>query len=480
MTHAFILFLAVGFFLVKSLDFIYLFQTKEYRFDRFFSFLKEEGVFLAFYLRQMRLPARTLRNYLLAGFSFMVALFFWLIFKTENVSTVLISFLLIPPLSFVSVLAATLLTGVPARMKRKGLINQAKEKINDSQAVFIGITGSYGKTSAKEFLYQILSQKFKVAKTEANMNTDVGVALSVIKNLKKDTQFFIVEAGAYRPGEIKNVCRLIQPKYAILTAVGNQHLSLFGSRKNLIESKKELLEAIPKSGKIYINKDIVEWDKIIENLKPSVCLYSDKNKTDIYAKKVVSLGISLTATIVYGNKELTIKTSLLGSHNITNLLPGIALAFDLGMSQEQVTKAIANLNPLNAKLSLHRGIRDSVILNDSGNSNVEGFLAAIKTADKLHQSRKIIVSKGIIELGPEKTNSYLRIINELNQSGLTLFTTDKLFKELDNHHKIRLFRSEGDLLEELVKTINSHTLTVIEGRFTNQFVKNLISGKIYS
>ncbi len=474
MIHALVLFLAVVFFLVKSLDFIYLFQTKEYRLDRFFSFLNEDGVLLILYLRQMRLPARTIRNYLLVGFSLLVALFFWLVFKVESTPTILISFLLIPPLSFVSVLTATLLSDIPAMIKRNGLIDQAKEKMNNSQAVFIGITGSYGKTSTKEFLYQILSQKFKVAKTEANMNTDVGVALSIIKNLQKGTQFFIVEAGAYRQGEIKDICQLIHPKYAILTSVGNQHLSLFGSRKKLIESKKELLASIPKGGKIYINKDIAEWDKIIENLKPSICLYSDKSKTDIYAKKISFLGDSLTAIIVYGNKELAVKTNLLGGHNIVNLLPAIALALDLGMDQEQVTKAVMKINPLNAKLSLHQGIRGSIVLNDSGNSNVEGFLAAIRTANRFHQSQKIIISKGIIELGFEKTNSYLRIINELNHSDLTLFTTDKLFKELDSHHRVRLFKSEADLLEELSRTINSHTLSVIEGRFTNQFIKALI------
>ncbi len=279
------------------------------------------------------------------------------------------------------------------------------------------------------------------------MNTLVGVAQSIIKNLKKDTEYFIVEMGAYKKGEIKAICDLVHPQYAILTAIGNQHLDLFGSKEKLIAAKSELPQALTKDGTFYINKDIPEYQNIIKKTNCKIHSYSPR--------------------------ELRIKTTLPADYLI-NLAPCVALAYDLNLPQQTLTSAVKQLKPLTGKLSPHRGINNSFVLNDSYNSSPEGFILAIKTALNKPLKQKIIVSRGIIELGKEKISSYKRIVEELNKTSILLYTTDRLFKQLETKKNIMLFNQEKKILDQLKKTLNKDSLLVIEGKFPEYFIKQLI------
>lgn len=415
--------------LLKSFDFIYIFQIKEYRFDRIFAFFVEEGIFPIFYLKELIFPAKTGRNFLLFIFLFITLVF--LFFLPLLFQLILLAFF--PFVSFVIISFFVLLTTIPVYFYRQHIINKATALVKKSSAVFIGITGSYGKTTTKEFLYQIISSKFKVAKTEENMNTDVGVALSIIKNLKNDTQFFIAEVGAYRIGEIKKVCDFIKPKIGIVTAIGNQHLALFGSQENLIAAKKELLEALPNSGRAYINAETVGFQQLTKNLNCKITSY--------FPSKI----------------------------KIEQLV-----ATDLGLNKKEISEIVKKLKPLHKRGGYCQGINNSLIINDSYNSNVEGFLAIVKLAETANKKNKIIISRGIIELGYEKETSYKKILNELNKTKIYLYTTDKLFKKLANKNNVLFFVDENKLLDYLQKITDDKTLIAIEGKFNPKTINSLI------
>lgn len=455
---------------LKAADFIYLFQIKEYRFDRMNAMLNEAGLLNVFYLRTLRAPARKLRNVLLAIISItLIAVMFFSAKKTEEL---IITILLSPFLAFFTAAVGVYFTNIAAEYKRNRIIRKAQERLLGSKTKVIGITGSYGKTSVKEFLATILSQKFSVASTEANMNTDVGVALSILKGLTSDTDYFIAEMGAYRRGEIKKICDIVKPKYAILTAIGNQHLGLFGSREILIQTKSELIESLPKNGMAYVNKGIPEHKKITETAKSPVVYYTTGEKSDIYADEIHVSASTISATVHYRNHSFKIRTSLIGEHNILNLLPCIALAYDAGMTATEITAAIKTIKqPLN-KLSQTAGINGSMVLSDSNNSSVDGFIAAIKAAKQFGNLHTYIVSKGIIELGDEKSDSYGRIIAELES--ITLLTTDRLFKELSRDKNVILFKDEDELAKEIKKIAGRNILIVVEGRFTKKFMQFII------
>src|SRR3989344_501533 len=195
--------LGIFIFTLKSLDLLYLFQTKEYRLDRILSFFREENILKILYFRMIRMPAITIRNLLIAQGIFFNIIPLYLLLKPLS-STLVLAFLIFSPiLALLTMLLGTLLSEIPVQIYRRLIIFRARQMVKSSNAVFIGITGSYGKTSTKEFLYQILSQKFKVAKTEKNYNSDIGVSLSILKYLKPETEYFIVELEAYKIGEIK-------------------------------------------------------------------------------------------------------------------------------------------------------------------------------------------------------------------------------------------------------------------------------------
>ncbi|MBI2052022.1 hypothetical protein HYT33_04675, partial [Candidatus Roizmanbacteria bacterium] len=305
----------------------------------------------------------------------------------------------------------------------------------------------------------ILSAKYRVGKTEANLNTDIGIAISVLKNLKPATQFFVAEIGAYKKREIAKACKIIKPKFAIVTAIGNQHLDLFGSKKNLILAKKELLDVLPKEGRAYVYSDFNKFNEMIKGIRaPVVSLNPPRDRNRVR----------------YDGIDFNIETTLLGDYVARNLLPCIALAHDLGLTKREIEKAIANLAQVPDTLSRHKGLDGSTVIKDSINTSVEGFIAAIKTADSMGKKQKIIASKGVIELGDEKKESYQKILSTLYKSKLLLYTTDKLFKTMDKRSRVYLFKDEEEILEKLKKETNRETVVVIEGKFTTKFIQSLI------
>ncbi len=454
---------------IKCVDLIYLFQIKEYRFDRFVSFIKEEGIFNILYFRGFRTPAKSIRNILLVGVSLVLILLFPLYLFSGFVGLILL-LIQIPPLALIFVSIGVYLTGFLANIQRNSTIEKATEKVKNSSAVFIGVTGSYGKSSVKEFLYAILSAYYKTAKTDENKNTDVGVALSILKNLKPDTRYFIAEMGAYRLSEIKKICNFVHPKIAVLTAIGNQHLDLFGSKENLETAKAELLEAVPPSGKVYINASVAHKDFFESKTKAPLIYYSLSSNTPLYAEKIEQKKEGMSALITYKEQSFTIQTQLVGTHTIENLLPAIGAGIDLGVPIAVIQKTASQLTNIEAKLSLHSGVHGTTILNDVKNSSVEGFIAALKTASHFPNKTKYIVSKGIIELGSEKGESYRRIVSVLNDVNIVLFTTDSMFSQQKSSELIKTYKDEKTLLEAVSKKADAEALIILEGKFTKNFV----------
>ena len=466
-----ILYIGAVICVARVYDLTYRFQLKEYRLDRFLAFLKEEGFISAVYSRKIRFPSTSLRNMLIIALS--VLLLIGVIFYAQEGSLIrtLIFVVLAPVASLIVVTVSVLLTEIIAQIKRRKIVRDAKTHLTSSKAVVIGITGSYGKTTTKEFMAQILGSRFKVAKTEANMNTDVGIALSILKNVAPETQYFIVEMGAYTTGEIEKACRLTSPKYGVLTAIGNQHLSLFGSHEKLLAAKKELLEAIPVKGRIYLNKAVEDRSVLVRGIMAPVTLFSSKSKADITAKKTT--GEKSSYTVVYKQKSLNIEVPKDLPYAIDAMLPGVALALDLGMSAEAIQAGVKGIKVLPSKLSQSKGIGGSTLLLDTANSSVEGFISAIDALIATKPVQKYAVSKGIIELGEEKEASYQKILSRLAKNKVSLLTTDRLFKALDISNNVRLFEDEKKLLAHLFEMTSKKSSILLEGRFTPSFIQKL-------
>jgi UDP-N-acetylmuramoyl-tripeptide--D-alanyl-D-alanine ligase len=468
--------LTLIFIFLKSLHLLYLYQIKEYREDRFASFLKEEGVLKTFYNLHIKHPGKSTRNLFIIG-AIMIALMTAFLLALESrvmYYFLTFGFLIAPFVAFLMIRIGVSVTDIPVQQYRQTLIRKAQKKVRDSRSIFIGITGSYGKSSVKEYLYHILSSQYEVAKTDHNMNTDVGIAICLLKNLKKDTRYFIVETGAYTRGEIRKATHYIPFQYAVLTGLGNQHLDLYGSRANLIVEETSPLYTVSSTGKVYLNYNIPVRKEIIKGLKAKNSFYGTTEETDIQATILSSTHTGQKAEIRYKKNTFIIHTKLVGEHTIINLLPAIGIALDIGIPRTTIIKSIATLPAVKGKLSLHTGPKQNSIINDSANSNVEGFIAAIQTLRKFPQKSKIIISQGIIELGVEKSDSYKKILKALSKTTIRLFTTDHLFKDVSEMDNVMTFNDVTSLEQHLSSSIDEETALLIEGKFPPSVIDTLI------
>jgi UDP-N-acetylmuramoyl-tripeptide--D-alanyl-D-alanine ligase len=441
--------------------------------------LKEKGFLYVFYSFHFRYPAKSLRNIVIFFFVIFSCVFFLLISLEDSDIYFLTSYSAIvsPIISFLLVLFGVLITQIPVYFYRQILILRAKSKVKKSGTVWIGITGSYGKTSVKEFIFELLSTTFKTAKTPANYNSDVGIAISILKNLKQNTEFFVTEFGAYRKGEIKKASSYIPLTYVVVTGIGNQHLDLYGSRENLIEEETYLAYTLDQSGRLYLKENLPHRAISSNEIKAEKIYYGFENNSTIKAVLLPQANLYQRAKITYKHHSFIITTKLLGSHTIENLLPAIAITIDLGITPEKIIKKIHDIEPVPGKLSLHTGKNKATVINDAVNSNTEGFIAAIHTLNSFKHKSKIIISQGIIELGVEKKDTYRRIMAEILKTDIQFLTTDKLFKEITEKKykdRVETFNDVWDLHRKSLSKIDQNTAILLEGKFSKPFIDSLL------
>jgi len=273
--------------------------------------------------------------------------------------------------------------------------NKLKSMSNTS---VVGITGSYGKTSSKNILNDVLNVKFTSFKTPKNFNTTNGLMVTINNYLDKFNDIFIAEMGAFKRGEIKELCDLVHPKYGILTIIGTAHLESFGSRENIQKGKFELIESLPRDGVGILNRDD-EYQvsyKLKNNCK--IIWIGIDNDADVRASNIrlSHTGTTFDCTFKGDKKKYTFTTKLLGKANVYNILAAIALGRELGMSIEQLLLGVKKVNTIEHRLELKK-YGNINIIDDAYNSNPVGSKMAVEVLGMM-PGKKIIVTPGMIEL----------------------------------------------------------------------------------
>ena len=267
----------------------------------------------------------------------------------------------------------------------------------------IGITGSYGKTSSKNILNDILNIKYNSLPTPKNFNTPFGLMITINNYLDKFTDLFIAEMGACQKGDIKELCDLVHPKYAIITKIGVAHLATFGSRENIQKTKFELIESLPSDGVGVLNKDD-EWQRNykIKNKCKIKWIGIDRKDVDVRAENITlsPKGTTFDAYFKADNKRYKFETKLLGYANVYNILAAIALGKEFGMTIEQLKAGVAKVKPVEHRLELKKN-SDINIIDDAYNSNPTGAKMALDVL-KMMPGKHIVVTPGMIELGDEE------------------------------------------------------------------------------
>ncbi len=282
-------------------------------------------------------------------------------------------------------------------------INDAARIIREMPDLkIIGVTGSYGKTSVKYFLSTLLSSQYNVLHTPGNYNTTLGVVRTIREQMKPFHEIFICEMGAREVGDIKEICDLVHPQYGIITSIGPQHLQSFHTIENIIHTKFELADAIPADGKVFLNydNDYIRNHKTDKNVVSYGTSGSDA-KIDFCAYGItVSPEGSAFKMKDENGREYDFHTRLVGNHNVQNIAGAIAVAHTLGIPMEKLLYPVKQLESVPHRLQLvKQGSR--ILLDDSYNSNKNGFKAALDTLAMFKELR-ILMTPGMVELGEKQ------------------------------------------------------------------------------
>ena len=276
--------------------------------------------------------------------------------------------------------------------------HKAKQRLETIPALkTVAITASYGKTSIKNYLYQVLKGKYKVYKTPRSVNTIAGIVLDVNKDLPLDTQIYIAEAGAREKGDIEEITLFLEPDYCVLGSVGEQHIEYFKTLDNIIHTKMEILQS-PKMKKGFVHESvpIKDYENIIkfpDNLNVTM-----SNLDGIWFD------------IIIEGEQQHFHAPILGSFNAINLTAVILVAYELGMSIDEIKIALKDLPQVEHRLQkIEAG--GKIIIDDSFNGNLEGMLEAINICTK-HEGRKVIVTPGLVE---STSTANILLAKEINE-----------------------------------------------------------------
>jgi len=304
----------------------------------------------------------------------------------------------------------------PILVPLSNLINKPIEKavqnwyINDAKKLLasmpnlhkVGITGSYGKTSMKFYLSELLNSQYNTLKTPESYNTPMGVTITVRRDLKPTHEYFVCEMGARRVGEIKELCGIANPHDGIITSVGPQHLETFKSIENVVGTKFELADSISALGKIYLNVDNelirAKADEYKNAVTYGTCEGSDYRASDI---TVSDKGTEFTMTAPDGS-SCRYTTRLLGEHNVQNLAGAIAYSHgSAGIPLEKLILPVKRIAAVPHRLELVDKGGGLCYIDDAYNSNPSGCRAALNVLG-LFDACKILVTPGMVELGEKQ------------------------------------------------------------------------------
>ena len=292
-------------------------------------------------------------------------------------------------------------------------INKAKHKLNLISPQVIGVTGSYGKTSTKEMIHRVLGHHYFVCASPASFNTPFGISRTINERLRKIDQVLICEMGATKKGDIEELVNLVHPTIGIITEIGPQHFESFQNMSNIIKTKFELIEGLPKDGLAVLNYD----NRFIRGYQ----LSSPKNiltygivEDDVHYRAInVEYGIfGSRFDVVFPDQSVhSFRTKLLGLHNIYNVLAAIVVGSYMNLPVKHIQQQVERLEPIPHRLEL-KTYESYTIIDDSFNSNREGFGHALNVLNQFH-NKKAIITPGIIDLGEEHYAINYRLASQM-------------------------------------------------------------------
>ena len=258
-----------------------------------------------------------------------------------------------------------------------------------------GITGSSGKTTAKEMSFAAISASFPTSGSIGNFNNLIGLPLSIF-TLKKEHQAAVYEIGISKPGEMPRVALICRPDYGVVLNIGETHLEGLGTKKKVMQEKLRLADGLPPGGKLFLNADDLLLSKYRARPEIQVLWFGIENKADFRAGEL-KLNERGGYDFVYEGK-LGVSLSIMGRHQVYNALVALALAETMGADLEKARAALENFRPVAWRMELEKAA-GVLILNDSYNANPDSMRAALATLAEQKAARRVACLGDMRELG---------------------------------------------------------------------------------
>lgn len=458
----------------RLLRWLAIVQQKEYRLDRILMFLKTgEGVNELLKLvprlqdltrSSLKRPVRTSRLYVTLLITFIIIYVTILTALTINIlGTIgfIVGFVLLYLLWPLIILLAVVPTALVSNVVTMVVLQLAQLKISWSKPIIIGITGSYGKSTTKYLIKEILSKQQPVFATPLSYNTRFSIALSILKNYHGE-KIAILEFGAYKIGEIKTLCKYFPPTVAVITGFSSQHLGLFGSEENIIRAKSELVQALPANASVFCNDS------------DAGAMAIAKSRSDVKVVEATSV-VHFLNTDLNNNGQLSFtwnnshsQTKLVGRHYETNLKLAIAVSEYFKVPKEKIAEALTEFAPNPLVIKVNQNSKGALIIDDGKTSNPKGFLAALDLAHELKEKNSAqhatLVTAGIVDLG----NQSDRIHSDLAKAAHNIFDQVYYFGSCGNNEFKSEFRENFNIdITKIKKFLNEKALgdlVLIEGR----------------
>lgn len=339
----------------------------------------------------------------------------------------------------------------------KSLQNLARHHRRQFDIPVLGITGSNGKTTTKELIGAVLEKKFNVLMTEGNLNNHLGVPFTLLR-LTKNHDFAVIEMGANRPGDIKELAEIAEPDYGIITNIGAAHIEGFGSLQGVIETKTALYRWISKiEGLLFYNAD----DEVLVNELPGTKTFSYGELSGDVRGNLHNLTPFVQFSWSAADyKSDIVETQLVGKYNFYNFLAAVAIGCYFKVDKAEINEALRNYEPSNNRSQIKKTDRNILIV-DCYNANATSMKAALESFHEVDHPSKIAILGDMLELGDISAEEHQYVVDFLVENNLKAILVGTEFEK--TNHPFESFPTSANLIEENDFSKFSDHLVLLKG-----------------
>ena len=335
----------------------------------------------------------------------------------------------------------------------------------------IAVTGSVGKTSTKDMIYSVISQKYKTLKTQGNKNNEIGLPFTILS--LKDEEVCVIEMGMNHFGEITYLSKIAKPDIAVITNIGTSHIGNLGSRENILKAKLEILEGMENPILVLNNDNDLLHKWYLENKEQiEIHTFGIKNESEIKAENIDLRETESKFKFKNSkNEEIEILVPVAGEHFILNALSAIAVGKLLDLTDEQIKNGVVKFELTAKRMEIIKTKNNITVINDTYNASFESMKAGITNLANMNGKRKIVVLGDMFELGDYSEELHRKVGDEICKNNIdktfligedAKYIQEELILKGYNKEKILYFKNRTELIESLKNNLKEEDVVLFK------------------